>query len=174
MFANLFADRRLRRNAHLLYDQLVTQGREPAFYKPPFDVPDTVDGRFNMILLHLFLVDHWLSASEERMTLRRTLRETMVSDMDRSLREMGVGDMSVGKEMKKIGAALIIQLKSYSDAITSETGEKSLIEAIKRNMEVTEEAARALAEYILKRKQALEKVDVTNWDRPPALFAGNV
>jgi len=79
-----------------------------------------------MILLHLYLVDARLQSDDDAtgttglLGLRRHLQEAMVSDMDRSFREMGVGDMSVGKEMKKVGSAWLGRQDAYGKAFTAE------------------------------------------------------
>lgn len=90
---------------HDLYRHLVEKARDPAFYAV-LGVPDTVDGRFDMIVLHAMLVLRRLrgqgAAAENR---GQELFDLMFRDMDQSLREMGVGDMSVGKHIKRMAQA---------------------------------------------------------------------
>lgn len=171
MFAALFSGRRTRRSAHALYETLVSRARAPKFYQPPFNVADTIEGRFDMIALHLALIDRWLATSDSLVALRRALRETMINDMDRSLREMGVGDMSVGKEMKKIGAALLGRLQAYSDAFEDTDVAEALKEALTRNMIEDEAAAAALAAYMIETSERLDAREAARWRPGAPLFA---
>lgn len=141
--------RRMKQEVHLLYKQLVDQARQPKLYQAPYSIEDTIDGRFSLILLHLSIVDNSLSRVPENNEARRMLQETLVSDMDRSLRELGVGDMSVGKEMKKIGATLLGSMASYSEAMSADNKIAPLKAAIIRNITENEEAAAALTTYML-------------------------
>ena len=100
-----------------LYAALVAQARQPAFYVD-LAVPDTVDGRFDVLIAHITIMMRRLrqiegDASE---TLGQALLETMFTDMDVNLREMGIGDMSVGKHVKKMAKAF------YGRAELFETG----------------------------------------------------
>jgi len=132
MFKALKARRAEKENAYNLYQALVTQARDAAFYTD-LGVEDTVEGRFDMILLHVWLVDYRLAeAGESFVRLRRYIQETLVADMDRSFRELGVGDMSVGKEMKKVGAALLGRKASYTEALAA--GSEALAAALVKNI----------------------------------------
>ena len=134
MFARFFAAGAEKKNAYRMYQSLVAQARSASFYTK-MDVPDTIEGRFDMILLHLFLVDERLEdAGDSYVRLRRFVQEAMVSDMDRSFRELGVGDMSVGKEMKKVGAALLGRKAAYKAALAEEAADSALKEAVKKNV----------------------------------------
>lgn len=134
MFARLFTAGAEKKNGYRIYQGLVAQARSTAFYAD-MEVPDTVEGRFDMILLHVFLADERLEAAgDSYIRLRRYIQEAMVSDMDRSFRELGVGDMSVGKEMKKVGAALLGRKAAYKDALAKTTDTSALEEAITKNI----------------------------------------
>lgn len=103
--------------AHAVYGSIVAQARQPGFYLD-YAVPDTVEGRFEMILLHATLMFDRLK--DEAPDARRTAQEVLdvfFSDMDRSLREMGVGDMSIGKKMKKLGRAYAGRSQAYGRAL---------------------------------------------------------
>jgi len=159
MFGNLIARMNGRRKANNealhLYEYLVTHARSSRFYLPPFNVEDSIEGRFELILIHVFIVDVWLATSEKNSLLRQALQEALVRDMDRSLREMGIGDMSVGKQMKKVGAALLGRLQSYKTAlVTAQTQSDSKTEfarIISRNIKGLAElqAAMPLADYMV-------------------------
>lgn len=149
MVLQFFARRKEKQQAHHLYKQLVDQARQPVFYINPYVVSDTMEGRFEMILLHLFLVDHWLAADPSTIRVRRFLQETLISDMDRSLREMGIGDMSISKEMKKIGAALLGRMKSYEQALQDGAEPGVLQETIARNIsDGNDVATKAFVSYV--------------------------
>src|ERR1700722_16778682 len=104
MILRLFRQPR-NRTIDMLYGAIVAQGRRPVFYAG-FGVPDTVEGRFDMVVLHLVLVLRRLrlAAGGERMA--QDLFGAFCRDMDHNLREMGVGDLTVPKQMKRLGEAL--------------------------------------------------------------------
>ncbi|HEU4660039.1 MAG TPA: ubiquinol-cytochrome C chaperone family protein [Pseudolabrys sp.] len=137
----------LRRNPRsdtisILYGTIVTQARLPCFYRD-YGVADTVNGRFDLIVLHLTLLFHRLAAEPaERRTLGQRVFDLFCLDMDHNLREMGVGDLAVPKKMKRIGAAFYGALQAYEAALAAGTGQ-ALIEAVIRN--VASNPARPLA-----------------------------
>lgn len=98
-----------------LYTTLVSQARNPFFYAEA-GVPDTGEGRFEMIVLFVALGDARLAREGEAFkALRRQLSEVMVDDLDRSLREMGVGDLSVGKKVRSLAGSAHLRLRGYGD-----------------------------------------------------------
>ena len=128
-------DRRkaLRGRADGLYRRLVDRAREPVFYAL-CGVPDTLDGRFDMIVLHVALVVRRLRAGEiPEKALSQALFDTMMDDMDRSLREMGVGDLGVGRRVKAMAKAFYGRAAAY-DAALSEGAEEALTAALERDM----------------------------------------
>lgn len=160
MFARLFPGYRQKEQGYKLYGKLVGQARNPVFYTE-FGVPDDMDGRFDMILLHMFVLDHRLAGEAVgTKKIRRFVQEALFSDMDRSLREMGVGDMSIGKEVKKMGAAWFGRVKAYTAAIKSDSPLKELSIAVAKNLYKSEDAphAEAIAGYMLESLQKLKSV----------------
>jgi len=134
MFKKLFDYFRDKTPAYRLYGQLVEAARHPSFYER-YGVSDSVDGRFDMILLHMFLVIDRLTASKtDTGYLLRDIQEAMIADMDRSLREMGVGDMMVGKQVKSMGKAWFGRQEGYVDALNSANPDADLQEALHRNV----------------------------------------
>src|SRR5262245_30314001 len=106
MFAWLLRRSDRRRNARELYGSIVTQARLPAFYTA-WGVPDTVEGRFEMLLVHLSLVlDRLRQEGGEGGTLARAVSEAFIADMDANMREMTFGDLAVPREIKPAAAAL--------------------------------------------------------------------
>jgi len=107
----------LSRKAGDLYGAIVTQARQPEFYAK-FGIPDTPSGRYEMVVLHLFLVLRRLQAEASSTgTLARALIETFVADMDDSLRELGTGDVAVGKKVRRAAAGFYERSKDYIDAL---------------------------------------------------------
>jgi cytochrome b pre-mRNA-processing protein 3 len=116
--------------AHAAYTALVAQARAPVFYAR-HGVPDTLDGRFEMIVLHVFLVLHRLRAVPEAQRFGQALYDVLFADMDRALREMGTGDLSIGKQVKLMATALAGRIAAYQAGLA---GEADLLEALRRNL----------------------------------------
>jgi cytochrome b pre-mRNA-processing protein 3 len=106
-----------RRKAGELYGAVVTQARNPAFYAR-MGVPDRPEGRYEMIVLHLFLLLDRLGADAPATNARaREVIETFVTDMDDCLREFGVGDLAVPKKVKRAAAGLYERAAAYRAAL---------------------------------------------------------
>lgn len=107
------------RTAGELYGSVVTAARQPAFYRH-LGVPDTPEGRFELVALHLFLAVESLKqkGAETAGLLQRTI-EVFVTDMDDCMREMGVGDMAVGKKVKRAAAAFYERAGAYRQGLAS-------------------------------------------------------
>ncbi|WP_018181783.1 ubiquinol-cytochrome C chaperone family protein [Kaistia granuli] len=150
MFRRLFT--RNRRNeaiAYSLYGAIVAQARQPALYTE-FSVPDTLDGRFDMIVLHGFLLFHRLkSENESDRQVGQDVFDIFLKDMDGTLREMGVGDISVPKKLKKMAEAFFGRIRAYDEAL--ESGDRAALgDAIERNVfpdGAPEGAAARIADY---------------------------
>ena len=112
-----------RRTAGELYGRVVAEARRPAFYAE-LGVPDTPEGRFELIALHLFLVLERLrrdgGAGE---ALSRHVLEAFVTDMDDCMREMGVGDLTVPKRVKRAAAGFYERAGNYRAALDSAGGD---------------------------------------------------
>ena len=137
-----------RREAQELYIALVQQSRK-AFFYTECAVPDTLDGRFEIILLHVFLKLSALKAEGARPQLSRYLLESLYNDMDRNLREMGVGDMGVGKRVKTMSRAAYGRLEAYTQAQPDDAQmEAALRRNVYRGADVAPEPVRKLLNYI--------------------------
>lgn len=117
--------------ARRLYVAVVEQARQPDFYTA-CGVPDTVTGRFDLIALHGFLVMNRLKDSTAMRPLAQALSDVVVDDMDRNLREMGTGDLSVGKKVKRIMEGYFGRLEGYEQALSDD--DKGLAAALGRNL----------------------------------------
>ncbi len=171
VFGNWFKrNKNWREEAHALYLQVVEQARTPAFYTD-FGVADTVDGRFDMVTLHMFLLQHRLKhEAAPAAELAEALMTVMASDMDRSLREMGVGDYSVGKRLKQMMGAFYGRAAAYENGL--EAGGAELTMAVSRNVfreaGPASDACRGLATYIR------EQADQLASQQADRLLAGEV
>jgi cytochrome b pre-mRNA-processing protein 3 len=100
-----------------LYGRVVAQARAEPFYAS-LGVPDTPEGRLELIMMHLVLVQERLKALGEPGTvLARDLSETFVADLDDCLREMAVSDIAVPRKVKKVAAALFDRTRDYGAAL---------------------------------------------------------
>lgn len=129
-----------------LYRSIVTQARQPAFYRD-HAVPDSLDGRFDMIVLHAFLVMRRLKRipGPAAQRLSQQLFDLLFADMDSNLREIGVGDLGVGKRVKKMAQAFYGRIEAYEAGLAS-ADPQMLADALRRNLYGTVEAeAAALA-----------------------------
>jgi cytochrome b pre-mRNA-processing protein 3 len=114
-----------------IYGMIVTQAREPIFYRD-LGVPDTVNGRFDLLLLHLWLLLRRLRTVSGGVELSQALFDRFCEDMDDNLREMGVGDQTVPKRMRAFGEAFYGRAKAYDDAM--DDGGEALASAICKNI----------------------------------------
>lgn len=147
--------RLLRRATHddaiatRLYGAIVAQARTPAFYSS-LGVPDTVTGRFEMVVLHTVLVLDRLQRDQRERALGQKIFDLYCIDMDRSLRELGIGDLGVPKRMKKMTEAFYGRAAAYRAAISAGDA-AALADAICRNVFAGEPAALGavgLADYV--------------------------
>lgn len=131
MFTYLKERKERRERARELYSAIESQARLPVFYED-YGVPDTVDGRFEMISLHCFIMMRRLQAAGNK-KLSQTLFDVFFKVMDRSLREQGVGDLGVPKHMKRMMQGFNGRANHYESALLS-GNEKDLNEAITCNI----------------------------------------
>ncbi len=113
-----------------LYDAIVRQARRPEFYEGG-GVPDSIDGRFELIALHAYLVLRRLrAAGGAAEPLAQALVDVLFADLDASLREMGAGDLGVGKRVKRMATAFYGRIGAYE---TSEN-KGAMEQALMRNL----------------------------------------
>lgn len=117
-----------------LYAEAVSAARRPELYAE-MGVPDTVDGRYDLLVAHLHLLLRRLRESGDPRAARvsQDLMDRFVSDMDANLREMGVGDLAVAKRVHHTLGGLFGRAKAYDAAL--DTGDAAaLAEAVDRNV----------------------------------------
>ena len=132
MLSRLFGYGEDRRAVAEAYTRIVDQSRLPAFYDR-LGVPDTVDGRFDLLVLHAFIVFHRLAdAGPAADRFGQRLFDHMFGDMDRNLREMGVGDLSVGKKVKFMAKGFYGRVVAYRDALSA--GDEAVDAVLLKNL----------------------------------------
>ncbi len=130
---SLFGSRAATREVPALYGAIVERARHPVFFAD-WGVPDTVFGRFEMVALHVFLVLRRLKAGSAREeALAQRLFDVFFADVDRSLRELGVGDLSVPKKVKGLAKGFYGRIVAYDKAM--DAGDRAaLAAALDRNV----------------------------------------
>jgi cytochrome b pre-mRNA-processing protein 3 len=150
-------------NIEALYGMIVAQARSPAFYRG-YGVPDTVTGRFEMIVLHLVLLLRQMRAAGAGAAGQRVF-DRFCRDIDDNFREMGVGDLAVPKEMRKVAQAYYGRAKAYEAALDG--GDcAALAAAVGRNVFGAAEpsvGARRLATYIREAVRCLASGPPEEW-----------
>lgn len=114
-----------------LYVAAVAQARKPEFYTR-LGVPDTPVGRFELIALHGFLVMARLKDEPSAARLAQAFANAVVDDLDRNLREMGVGDLSVGRKVKRLMEGFYGRMAAYEEGMSA--GDTALSAALQRNV----------------------------------------
>ena len=158
MCLTLFRRNPLREVAELAYRRIVEQARQPGFFVD-LGVPDSVDGRFELIALHAFLYLRRLKREQpDSERLAQRFFDTMFTDFDRSLREMGTGDLSVGREVKRMARAFYGRIDAYERGLAEDAS--ALQEALARNLFGTVPAAppdclEAMAAYLRREAEQL-------------------
>ena len=131
------------------YNKIVQQSRNKRFFED-FSVPDTLDGRFEMILLFMFLHLKQMKRENAPQESQQYIAEAFFDDMDRSLREIGVGDTGVSHRIKKMAAAFYGRLDAYEKAWDNDA---ELSIAIKRNIygtveDISDDKVSGLINYV--------------------------
>jgi len=136
----------LRGTIEAIYGMIVTQAREPSFYRD-LGVSDTVNGRFDLLLLHLWMVLRRFRSASGARNASQALFDRFCADMDANLREMGVGDLTVPKRMQAFGEAFYGRAAAYDVAF--DAGGDAPAKALCKNILNGEdmENAQALASY---------------------------
>ncbi|MBI2256826.1 MAG: ubiquinol-cytochrome C chaperone family protein [Proteobacteria bacterium] len=142
-----------------LFERLVAQARTRVFYEQ-FGVPDTVDGRFDMVVLHTFLIFQRLRGQGDAAAmLAQALYDALILDLEASLRQLGAGDVGVGKRIRVMTEALQGRIKAYETALTGSP--LDLEAALRRNLygtaEPSTEAVRAMADYLRRGKELADR-----------------
>ena len=141
--------------AQRLYDGIVCRSRQPIFYTG-FAVPDTLDGRFDLLCLHAFAVMEALKgAGPTAEKIGTELASLIFAGFDDALRQLGVSDMGMGRRIKAMADAFYGRLKVYGAAADESELAAALLRNLYRGDEKRERETAALAHYIFALRQTL-------------------
>jgi cytochrome b pre-mRNA-processing protein 3 len=152
MFGILWGHRAERQAAKALYAEIMRQSRDITFFRD-LSVPDTLDGRFDLVLLHSFLVLNRIGLEKSKFPLlSQCLFDAIFHDTERAMREMGVGDLSVSKHMRRMMKAFRGRVMAYHAAVQRDN-DSALTESLRRNLygtvaDVSEETLKNVTTYI--------------------------
>jgi cytochrome b pre-mRNA-processing protein 3 len=145
-----------------IYELIVAQARRPEFYRD-LGVADSLDGRFDMLTLHAMLIlRRFKSEPEKTAKTGQALFDHMFFDMDRSLREIGVGDLSVGKRVKQMSSAFLGRIAAYEHGLADPGAglEDALIRNVYRDHAPDPDGPRRLARYMRALDGALSETPI--------------
>lgn len=151
MLRQLFRPRRARVSGQRLYAALVEQARRPGLYAR-LGAPDRIDARFELYTLHLaLLLGRLKGQGEEAAETAQALFDAFIGALDDALRELGVGDLSVARKMRKLGEAVYGRCVGYQSALAAgdRAGLEGLVSRAVFGADQPPEAARALTGYAL-------------------------
>lgn len=170
MLNRLFRPNPTREVGRALYAAVAEQSRNPALYAG-LGAPDTTEGRFEVYTLHVvLLLDRFNQAGEQAKDVSQALFDTYVRELDQALREMGVGDLSIGKKMRKLGSAFFGRVKSYHTAFAALPDDGPLRDLLTRTVYADADAGPtpAFAAYVTAQRAHLAEQPLE------ALLAGRV
>ncbi|MEM9168792.1 MAG: ubiquinol-cytochrome C chaperone family protein [Pseudomonadota bacterium] len=154
---NLFRKNPVDDRARTAYGVVVAAARRPVFYTT-YAAPDTVDGRFEVLTLHMYLVLRRLKRQGPQADeFAQRLFDLFFDSMDGTLRELGVGDMTIGKKVRGLAEAFYGRVGAFEDAFGAEGGaQPALASAIARNVFERDAApgADAIAAYAIAQETA--------------------
>lgn len=161
LFQAIRSRRAVRDHARTLYAEIGQAARKQEFFQA-LGVSDTVDGRFDLVVLHAHLVLRRLKrAGGLGRALSQALFDTMFAEMDEALRELGVGDLSVGRKIREMTEAFYGRALAYEEALQSGEDDALLKAALTRNVfrgkVPSMSAVSALAHYVRALDEALSR-----------------
>ncbi len=176
MFDRFFRKKPARAAGEALYAAAADQARDPKFYTE-MGAPDTVEGRFEMTVLHVWLVMRKLKGADSpARDAAQSLLDTMFSSFDDALRELGVGDLVVGKKIRKMAENFYGRAQAYEEAMAGEggNGQPLLAAALARNIHESNdpETALGLADYVISTAAAIDAQSSEDILRGEVSFSG--
>ena len=175
MFKALFGRNVHADLAHALYGTVVARARDPHFYLN-YQVPDTLDGRFELLVMHLFLLHNRLKdEGHGSRQISQLVFDAFIDDMDAALREVGVGDQSVPKKIAKMTQVFYGRTGAYEKALQDQNVVGSLADVIKRNLYPdadSKDAEMDLARYMAWQVRNLADKSADDITQSKAVFAG--
>ncbi|MEE2698840.1 MAG: ubiquinol-cytochrome C chaperone family protein [Pseudomonadota bacterium] len=166
---NFFIKKNNKKVSYKIYHSIVKQSRMPYFYKK-YGVPDTPEGRFDLITIHAFLIFRRLKAeTKETIDLGQEIFDLMFKDLEQNLREMGSGDLGVTKKIFAMAEALYGRIKVYEENLEdTQLLEEALDRNLFHNTNPKGEQKKLIANYIQQEAARLANVDKKD------LLAGNI
>ncbi len=156
-----------------IYKLIIKQSRIKDFYST-LSIPDTIDGRFEMIILHFFFIDNALNKKiKDQEAIYREILEIMYKDFDMSLREMGVGDLSVGKKIYHMTEAFSGRIVAYRNV--SKKNKDEVAKSLKKNVYGTVKSIEKnqidkLSKYFLDSVKLISESTIDNVSKNNAIF----
>lgn len=171
MLKALFGGKPYMRDAQNLYGAVMARSRSARFYAQ-MGVPDTFDGRFEMLILHLYAINTYLrEGGEEARAFSQAIFDRCMADMDAALREAAVGDQTVPKRLAKMVRVIHGRARAFDDAIAG--GEAEAVAAVfARNLfgkDQPDENSRALAAEMMALLAALRAIPHASFLDSPVL-----
>lgn len=173
-FSRFFLPKRISEAAHHAYVLLAEESRAPIYYAK-MGVADSLDGRFDMMALFVGLAIRRLKRPDpnaskkevkDRHRVAQELFDYMFDDLDRALRELGVGDLSIGKRIKKMAHAFYGRIDVYSKALDADDRD-AMKDALARNLyrgvEPDGEILSAMVEKVFTLDQQLANIPFSSW-----------
>jgi cytochrome b pre-mRNA-processing protein 3 len=163
--------------AHRLYGDLVGRARSPAFFRD-LGVPDTPEGRFEMIGLHAALILLRLRREGAAgRALGQALFDLMIADLDQSLRELGIGDLGVGRQVKRLAGKFYARLHALDVALGDGAAADRLGPMLRANVwgggrEPVADQVATLADYLVRSARCLESQSACALLRGEGAFPG--
>ncbi len=132
MFSKIFKPRASVQAGKALYAMAVSQSRLPTFYRD-LGVTDDMGGRFELLALHVMLILERLKGQGEAASeTGQALFDTFIRALDDVLREQGVGDLAVARQMKKLGEHVYGRIQAYEAAFSADDGGQTVSETLER------------------------------------------
>jgi cytochrome b pre-mRNA-processing protein 3 len=152
-----------RAAAERLHAAAVAQARSPALYAE-MGAPDTIEGRFELLCAHvILLLDRLKGEAGPIAEIRQALFDVFVSHLDGAMREMGVGDLAMGKRMRRLGEAFYGRLQAYEGAFAALPDSATLDALVSRTiLDGCEAPPRDLAGYLVGAREALAAQDTAS------------
>ena len=175
MFLNrIFGPRPDQDAGFLIYGAIVAQSRQSSFFRE-LGVEDSFEGRFEMLVLHVYMVLNRLKREGQAGDdAGQALFDTFFADLDTSMRELGVGDLSIGKKVKALASAFYGRVGIYDEAVRGYDRD-GLADALVRNVYADDEAsagqAGILAAYVFDSLETLGYVGFGDLVRGELKFA---
>ena len=167
-------NKKILKIAENLYNLIIIQSRNKEFYKS-FQVPDTIDGRFELIVLHYFFIDSIFNYDiKNDEFIKQELLDIMYKDFDMSLREMGVGDLSVGKKIYQMTEAFSGRLIAYRQ-LTNDKDVLKVKKTIKNNIygtikNIDDKYLELMKKYIFDSIKLINKINFEEVSENSAIF----